>query len=67
MAKQVTVAHLKLTIIAPDHVSNQTVYRQFIAPSTEHMDLAIKNYIQKYGILKAEGITQEEYESNTQI
>lgn len=66
MAKPVIVAHLKLTIIAPDHVSKQTVYRQLIAPSKEYMDLAIKNYVQKYGILEAEGITQEEYEKQIQ-
>ena len=67
MAKSVIVAHLKLTIVAQDRVSKQTVYRQLIAPSKEYMDFAIKNYVHKYGILEAKGITKEEYESNTQI
>lgn len=42
-------------------------YTHIIAPSKEHMDLAVLNYIHKYGIREIESITQEEYESNTQI
>jgi hypothetical protein len=42
-------------------------YGYLVAPSKEHMDLAVLNHIQKYGIRSAESITQEEYESNTQI
>ena len=42
-------------------------YMHLIAPSREHMDLAIKNYVQNYGIRTIESLTKEEYESNTQI
>ena len=38
-----------------------------VAPSKEYMDLAVLNYIHKYGIREIKSITQEEYESNTQI
>ena len=42
-------------------------YTYIVAPSQEHMELAVLNYIHKYGIREIESITQEEYESNTQI
>ena len=42
-------------------------YTHIITPSHELMDLAVKNYIHKYGIREIQSITQEEYESNTQI
>lgn len=42
-------------------------YTYIIAPSQEHMEIAVLNYINKYGIREIESITQEEYESNTQI
>ncbi len=42
-------------------------YSYIVAPSKEYMDLAVLNYITKYGIREIESITQEEYESNTQI
>ena len=42
-------------------------YGYLVAPSKEYMDLAVLNHIQKYGIKSVESITQEEYESNTQI
>jgi len=51
-------------------IGNQPVaysYTHIITPSKEHMDLAILNYIHKYGIREMQSITQEEYESNTQI
>lgn len=51
-------------------IDNQPVkysYTHIIAPSKEHMDLAVLNYIHKYGIREIKSITQEEYESNTQI
>ena len=38
-----------------------------VAPSKEYMDLAVLNYISKYGIREIQTITQDEYESNTQI
>lgn len=40
-------------------------YGYLAAPSKEHMDLAVLNYVQKYGIKEVASITQEEYESNT--
>lgn len=39
-------------------------YTHIIAPSKEHMDLAVKNYIGKYGIRQIESVTQEEYEKH---
>jgi hypothetical protein len=42
-------------------------YGYIVAPSKEHMDLAVLNYITKYGLREIQSITQEEYESNTQI
>jgi len=42
-------------------------YGYIVAPSKEYMDLAVLNYIGKYGLRSVESITQEEYESNTQI
>ena len=42
-------------------------YGYITAPSKEHMDLAVLNYITNYGLREIESITQEEYESNTQI
>jgi len=42
-------------------------YGYIIAPSKEHMDLAVLNYVQKYGLREIESIKQEEYESKTQI
>jgi len=42
-------------------------YTYIIAPTKEYMDLAVQNYIHKYGIREIESVTQEEYESNTQI
>ena len=38
-----------------------------VAPTKEYMDLAVLNYVGKYGIREIKSITQEEYESNTQI
>ncbi len=40
-------------------------YSYIVAPSKEYMDLAVLNYINKYGIREIESITQEEYESKT--
>lgn len=40
-------------------------YGYIVAPTKEHMDLAVMNYVQKYGIRELQSITQEEYESNT--
>ena len=51
-------------------IGNQPIthsYTHIIAPSKEHMDFAVLNYVHKYGIREMESITQEEYESNTQI
>jgi hypothetical protein len=42
-------------------------YGYIVAPSKEHMDLAVLNYITKYGLREITSVTQEEYESNTQI
>ena len=42
-------------------------YSYIVAPSKEHMDLAVLNYIHKYGIREITSVTQEEYESKTQI
>ena len=42
-------------------------YGYITAPSKEHMDLAVLNHITNYGIREVTSITQEEYESNTQI
>lgn len=42
-------------------------YMHLIAPSREHMDLAVLNYVQNYGIRTIETLTKEEYESNTQV
>lgn len=42
-------------------------YTYMVAPSQEYMEMAVLNYINKYGIREIQSITQEEYESNTQI
>ncbi len=42
-------------------------YGYITAPSKEHMDLAVLNYVQKYGLREISSITEEEYESKTQI
>lgn len=42
-------------------------YTHIIAPNKEYMELAVLNYVHKYGIREMQSITQEEYESNTQI
>lgn len=42
-------------------------YGYLVAPSKEYMDLAVLNYVSKYGIKEIESVTQEEYESKTQI
>ena len=42
-------------------------YGYITAPTKEHMDLAVLNHITKYGLREIETITQEEYESKTQI
>jgi hypothetical protein len=49
-------------------INNQPVtecYNHIVAPSKEHMDLAVLNYVSKCGIKQIQSITQEEYESNT--
>ena len=51
-------------------IGNQPItysYTHILAPSKEHMDFAVLNYVHKYGIREMQSITQEEYESNTQI
>jgi len=42
-------------------------YGYIVAPSKEHMDLAVLNYITKYGLREITSVTQEEYESKIQI
>ena len=42
-------------------------YTYIVTPTKEYMDLAVLNYIHKYGIREIQSVTQEEYESNTQI
>ena len=44
----------------------QYSYTHIIAPSKEHMDAAVLNYIHKYGIREMQSITQEEYEKQIQ-
>jgi hypothetical protein len=41
-------------------------YIHIITPSKHHMDLAVKNYIHKYGIREMETVPQEEYEKHKQ-
>jgi len=53
--------------IAVDDAPIQYNYTYIVTPTKEHMDLAVLNYIHKYGIREIESVTQEEYESNTQI
>jgi hypothetical protein len=52
---------------AIDNAPLEYNYVHIITPTKEHMDLAVLNYIHKYGIRQMESVTQEEYESNTQI
>ena len=71
------IAHLKVTVNAvEDHmqvvkqletgiVKTKTVYSKLIAPTKEHMELAILNYASKYGALAVETITYEEYQEAT--
>ena len=42
-------------------------YTYIVTPTKEYMDLAVLNYIHKCGLREIQSITQEEYESNTQI
>ena len=60
------IGFFKITV-ADVRTSKTTGYMYITTPTPEHMELAIQNYITKYGILTIESITQEEYESNTQI
>ncbi len=67
------IAHLKVTLNAVETFDQQqiqletgvihtkTVYSELVAPTKEHMDLAIKNYAGKYGALAIETITHQEY------
>ena len=38
-----------------------------VTPTKEYMDLAVLNYVGKYGIREIQSITQEEYGSSSQI
>ena len=41
-------------------------YTHIMAPTKEHMDLAVSNYVMKYGIRSIESITKEEYDKNNE-
>lgn len=45
----------------------RVVYKKLILPSKLHMDHAIMNWAHQCGLKKIETVTEEEYESNTQI
>ena len=71
------IAHLKVTLNAvEDHlqvveqletgiVKTKTIYSKLVAPTKEHMELAILNCAGKYGALAVETITYEEYQEAT--
>jgi len=67
MAKQENpkglIAYFKVGIA----IGNQPLeynYTHIMAPTKEHMDLAVLNYVMKYGLRSIESVTQEEYEKH---
>lgn len=59
------IAYLKCMFGVGNDV--QYSYQKVIAPTVHHMDYAILNMAMKYGLKDITSITQEEYESKTQV
>ena len=60
------VAYVRFTYFNPTF-KVASGYKVFWAWNEEHLKYAVQNYGAQCGLLSADSITKEEYESNTQI